>query len=64
MVTATFPLQSKEFEGLGSWVQRQRAGKKGKSRYSISQDRIDRLEEIGFIWDPRDEAIGTKSMKS
>ena len=34
-------------------MQNQRTAKKGKWR-SISQDRIIRLEEIGFHWDPSD----------
>ena len=43
---------------LSRWVQRQRFGymvrKKGK-RSSMTDSRIERLDEIGFIWDKRDQ---------
>ena len=43
-----------EHRALGAWVQTQRQVKRGTRKSGISQDRIDRLEEIGFVWDPRD----------
>lgn len=44
-----------EFEGLGTWVQRQRAAKKRtKTGFLFPPDRLARLEEIGFLWDARD----------
>ncbi len=43
-----------EFRSLGLWVQTQRQQKKGTRKSRIPQDRIDRLDEIGFVWEPRD----------
>ena len=36
---------------LGKWIQEQRSRYLGLSRYEISDDRIDRLEEIGMFWE-------------
>lgn len=36
---------------LGIWCQNLRMGKKGKQRYSLTKDRIEQLENLGFIWD-------------
>ena len=45
---------------LGSWVSKQRTQYKrfmeGKS-FPITQDRIDSLNDIGFIWDPMQDAF-------
>ena len=38
---------------LGNWVRHQRALKSGKK---LSAERIDRLNELGFIWDPLQDA--------
>ncbi len=43
-----------EFRSLGLWVQTQRQQKKGTRKSRIPHDRIDRLDEIGFVWEPRD----------
>ncbi|MFA7061805.1 MAG: Helicase associated domain protein [Pedobacter sp.] len=37
--------------GLGGWISQQR---KGRKKGQISEDRIRRLDEIGFDWDPMD----------
>lgn len=39
----------REFKELGQWVQQQRNCRKGYG--TISQQRIDRLDEIDFVWD-------------
>ncbi|MEN8250939.1 MAG: Helicase associated domain protein [Bacteroidota bacterium] len=36
---------------LGSWVQIQRHAYKGRKGFSISDERIDKLEKLGFVWD-------------
>lgn len=36
---------------LGIWCLNLRRGKKGKQRYSLTKDRIEQLENVGFIWD-------------
>eukprot|EP00956_Cyclotella_meneghiniana_P027292 scaffold60906_cov61-Cyclotella_meneghiniana.AAC.4 len=43
---------------LGSWVNEQRRIRRNKK---MSQDRIDKLEEIGFLWKP---AIGRRAQKN
>ena len=40
---------------LGCWCDRQRQGYKGNINYSLSQERIDLLNSIGFIWDANEE---------
>jgi len=37
---------------LGSWLQRQRSGKKGR-KWKISVEQIRRLEELGVWWDKK-----------
>ena len=46
------PPRFKEDEfNLGTWISRQR-----KIKDNLSQDQIDRLESLGFVWDPLSEA--------
>jgi hypothetical protein len=53
---SSFPPE--EFKGLGTWVQRQRQGKKGKGKMALkcrlTQDRIGRLDKLGFVWNVRE----------
>ena len=37
---------------LGHWANTQRQAYKGNDKYTITQERIDKLNSIGFIWDP------------
>jgi hypothetical protein len=43
-------------ENLGSWCQNQRTAKKEIGKGKISQDQIDKLENIGFIWNRLEHA--------
>ena len=41
--------------GLGTWVDRQRREKKKfdkGEKSSMTQERIDKLDEVGFVWNP------------
>mmetsp|Transcript_26977 Transcript_26977/g.64787 ORF Transcript_26977/g.64787 Transcript_26977/m.64787 type:complete len:403 (-) Transcript_26977:277-1485(-) len=47
---------------LGQWVHDQRRVKKGNNRKTtLSKDRIDRLNKIGFNWEPRKQTITISS---
>lgn len=43
-------------KALGAWVNRQRQAKKGKGGSRITQERIEKLDGLGFQWDVRKQA--------
>jgi len=42
--------RSKEYTSLGAWSRKTRSGYKGKGKMKLTEDRIHRLEAIGFKW--------------
>ena len=43
-------------KALGQWVHRQRMAKKGKGRNNLTQERIEKLDGLGFQWDVQKQA--------
>ena len=55
MSGSTNPPREGEWKLLACWVDRQRrAGRRGK----LSQERVELLNGVGFVWDPRGGAGG------
>ena len=43
-------------KALGAWMKKQRVAKKGKGGLKLTQERIDKLDGLGFQWDVRQQA--------
>lgn len=46
------PLNWSENPHLATWVNVQRRARKGDGRWKLTEERINRLDALGFIWDP------------
>ena len=45
-------------KALGVWVNKQRMAKRGKGNRKITQERIEKLDGVGFEWSPDEAAWG------
>ena len=55
-------LKYKDAMHLGEWINSQRRVKKGQSTTKLNEERVEKLNQIGMIWEPKEHKFITKTI--